>query len=160
MEIANASIGLIEESVFSNDNLQTFKKLAEGTPTDVAVKNRKAARVPRIPLIITSDFVVQGGSTEKAAFASRMKKYIFKASCGFLKLAKKMLHPGVWRDLFEAIVPDETDGSSSDDNELREYLSMTHTQKKTRREAVQHEEDMEEAALLCSEPMFNEEEED
>ena len=95
MEIANASIGLIEEPVFSNDNLQTFKKLAEGTPKDVAVKNRKAARVPRIPLIIMSncDFVVQGGSTEKAAFGSRMKKYIFKASCAFLKLAKKMLHP-------------------------------------------------------------------
>ena len=45
MEIANASIGLIEEPVFTADNLQTFKKLAEGTPTDVAVKNRKAARV-------------------------------------------------------------------------------------------------------------------
>ena len=44
MEIATASIGLIEEPVFSNDNLQTFKKLAEGTPTYVAVKNRKAAR--------------------------------------------------------------------------------------------------------------------
>ena len=96
MEIANASIGLIEEPVFSNDNLQTFKKLAEGTPTDVAVKNRKAARVPRIPLIITSnyDFVVQGGSTEKCAFASRMKKYIFNSSCAFLKLAKKIQECG------------------------------------------------------------------
>ena len=162
MEIANASIGLIEEPVFSNDNLQTFKKLAEGTPTDVAVKNRKAARVPRIPLIITSnyDFIVQGGSTEKAAFAARMKKYIFKASCGFLKLAKKMLHPGIWKDLFDAIVPDETDGSSSDDNELREYLSMTTTQKKSRKDARQHEENMEEATLLCSEPMFPDDAED
>ena len=53
-------------------------------------------------------------------------------------------------------MPDETDGSSSDDNELREYLSMAH--KKTRKEAQQHDEDMEEAALLCSEPMFQEEE--
>ena len=138
MEIASASIGLIEEPVFNNDALQKFKKLAEGTPTDVAVKNRKAARVPQIPLIITSnyDFVVQGGSTEKSAFNSRMKKYMFKAACGFLKLAKKMLNPGIWQDLFDAITPDETDGSSSDDNELREYLNMT-----TSRQQRQNEED-------------------
>ena len=58
--------------------------------------------------------------------------------------------PGVWRDLFEAIVPDET----SDDNELREYLSME--TKKTRKEAEEHDEAMEEAALMCSEPMFPE----
>ena len=136
MEIANASIGLTEEPVFTNDNVQVFKKLAEGTPTDVAVKNRKAARVPRIPLIVTSnyDFIVQGGSTEKQAFASRMKKHIFKTSCRFLKLAKKMLNPGVWRDLFEMILPDETDGSSSDDAELREYLNMSPTQKQQKRQ--------------------------
>ena len=157
MEIANASIGLIEEPVFTNDNLQTFKKFAEGTPTDVAVKNRKAARVPRIPLIITSnyDFVVQGGSTEKAAFNSRMKKYIFGAACGFLKMAKKLLNPGIWKDLFQAIIPDETDGSSSDDNELREFLDMETAEQKRKKK---HEEDMAEAALLCSEPMFDEEE--
>lgn len=89
MELAQSSIGLIEEPVFSADALQTLKKLAEGTATDVAVKNRKAARIPRIPLLITAnyDFIVQGGSTEKEAFASRMKKYVFKAASGFLKLA-------------------------------------------------------------------------
>ena len=134
MDMANASIALIEEPVFNNDNLQTFKKLAEGTPTDVAVKNRKSARVPRIPIIITSnyDFVVQGGSTERTAFNARMKKYLFKAACGFLKMAKKLQNPGIWKDLFEALIPDETDGESSDDNELREYLNMTETDTQTK----------------------------
>ena len=160
MEIANASIGLIEEPVFTADNLQTFKKLAEGTPTDIAVKNRKAARVPRIPLIITSnyDFIVQGGSTEKTAFASRMKKHMFKSACGFLKMAKKMLNPGIWRVLFDTIIPDDIDGSSSDDNELREFLDMQPMRKKSKKDE-EREEQMAEAALLCSEPMFEEDEE-
>ena len=155
MEIASASIGLIEEPVFSNDALQTFKKLAEGTPTDVAVKNRKAARVPRIPLIITSnyDFVVQGGSTEKQAFASRMKKHTFTASCHFLKMAKKMLNPGIWQKLFDDIHTNDSEGESSDDTELREYLGMT-----KRKPTMSQQEAAEEAALLCSEPMFEEEE--
>ena len=155
MEIASASIGLIEEPVFSNDALQTFKKLAEGTPTDVAVKNRKAARVPRIPLIITSnyDFIVQGGSTEKQAFASRMKKHAFTASCHFLKMAKKMLNPGIWQTLFDDINTNNSEGESSDDTELREYLGMTR-----RKPTMSQEEAAEEAKLLCSEPMFEEEE--
>ena len=150
MELASASIGLIEEPVFSGDSLQTFKKLAEGTPTDVAVKNRKAARIPRIPLIVTCnyDFVVQGGSTEKAAFVPRMKKYIFPASCHFLKLAKKMLNPAIWEDLFNQIMEKEEDNESSDDAELRDYLGMN--KKKT----TQQEDDAAEAMLLCSEPMF------
>ena len=67
-----------------------------------------------------------------------------------------MLNPGVWRDLFEMILPDETDGSSSDDAELREYLNMSPTQKQQKR---QLQEEMDEAALLCSEPMFEEPEE-
>lgn len=148
MELANSSIGLIEEPVFSADALQTLKKLAEGTATDVAVKNRKAAPTPRIPLLITAnyDFVVQGGSTEKAAFATRMKKYIFKAASGFLKLAKKKLNPGIWYDLFAILLGDETDGNRSDDTELREYLNMT---------TAAEEEAAAEAALLCNEPMFN-----
>ena len=152
MEIASASIGLIEEPVFSLDSLQTFKKLAEGTPTDVAIKNRKAARVPRIPLIVTSnyDFIVQGGSTEKTAFASRMKKHMFTESCHFLKLAKKMLNPAIWKDLFNDILANETDGSSSDDNELRDYLGMQ------RKKTTAEQDDIDEAALLCSEPMFEE----
>ena len=156
MELASASIGLIEEPVFSSDSLQTFKKLAEGTPTDVAVKNRKAARIPRIPLIVTSnyDFVVQGGSSEKAAFAPRMKKHIFPASCHFLKMAKKMLNPAIWEDLFNDIVATEGSGSSSDDAELRDYLGMN--KKRTPKE----QEMADEAALLCSEPMFDENETD
>ena len=88
-----------------------------------------------------------------------MKKYMFQSACGFLKLAKKMLNPGIWKDLFEIVIPDETDGFSSDDNELREYLDMEPTRKKTK-EAEEHEEQMAEAALLCSEPMFEEEETD
>ena len=153
MEIASASIGLIEEPVFSNDALQTFKKLAEGTPTDVAVKNRKAARVPRIPLIITSnyDFIVQGGSTEKQAFASRMKKHMFTASCHFLKMAKKMLNPAIWEELFNEINDSDNNGESSDDTELRDYLGMNKQQPTT-----SQQEAADEAALLCSEPMFDE----
>ena len=149
MDMANASIALIEEPVFSSDNLQTFKKLAEGTPTDVAVKNRKAARVPRIPIIITSNynFIVQGGSTEKTAFNTRMKKYLFKTACGFLKMAKKMLNPGIWKDLFTTLLPDEVDGESSDDNELREFLNMNNKETTTT--------DEDELALMCSEPMFD-----
>ena len=70
-----------------------------------------------------------------------------------------MLNPGVWRDLFDMVIQDETDGSSSDDQELRDYLNMSHTQKKRKTRAdEEHQEDLEEAALLCSEPMFEEHE--
>ena len=45
MELAHASLGLIEEPSFTDETLQTFKKLAEGTPTEVSVKNKRDAHV-------------------------------------------------------------------------------------------------------------------
>ncbi|KAI0231276.1 hypothetical protein LSAT2_018357, partial [Lamellibrachia satsuma] len=70
MELAKASLALIEEPCFTDDTLQTLKKLAEGTPTEVAVKNKPAARVGRIPIFITANYPFgrDGGAVEKQAF--------------------------------------------------------------------------------------------
>ncbi len=79
-----------------------------------------------------------------------MKKHVFPASCHFLKMAKKMLNPAIWEDLFNDIMANETSGSSSDDAELRDYLGMK------KRPTTEEQEMADEAALLCSEPMFDE----
>lgn len=56
MELASASCGLIEEPSFTDEALQSFKKLAEGTPTEVSVKNKAAIKVCRIPLFVTANY--------------------------------------------------------------------------------------------------------
>ncbi|KAI0234581.1 hypothetical protein LSAT2_015182 [Lamellibrachia satsuma] len=105
MELVKASFALIEEPSFTNENLQTLKLLAEGTPTEVSVKNKGAAKITRIPIAITANypFWQDGGAAEKAAFASRMFHYKFGQPAGFLKLAKKPLNPAMWRDLCRGV---------------------------------------------------------
>ena len=97
MELAQASMGLIEEPSFTDETLQTFKKLAEGTPTEVSVKNKGAARIGRIPLVITANypFWKDGGALERQAFSTRMIEYKFTKPAGFLKMAKKPLNPAI-----------------------------------------------------------------
>ena len=135
MELAQSSMGLIEEPSFTDETLQTFKKLAEGTPTEVSVKNKGAARIGRIPLVITANypFWKDGGALEKQAFASRMIEYKFQKPAGFLKMAKKPLNPGIWRQLFSKhAYPDTDDGSSSSDDELVDFLNVVQPEKKMR----------------------------
>ncbi|KAI0217858.1 hypothetical protein LSAT2_030426, partial [Lamellibrachia satsuma] len=104
MELAKASFALIEEPSFTDETLQTLKKLAEGTPTEVAVKNKGAARISRIPLAITANYPFwrDGGAAEKQAFSTRMMYYKFSNPAGFLKMAKKPLNPAIWRELFKS----------------------------------------------------------
>lgn len=135
MELASASCGLIEEPSFTDEALQTFKKLAEGTPTEVAVKNKAAVKINRIPLFITANypFWKDGGALEKAAFATRMIEYNFPQSAGFLKLAKKQLNPAMWKQLFAPFVyPDTADQDTSGDDELLDYLNLVRPPKKAR----------------------------
>lgn len=98
MELVKASFALIEEPSFTNENLQTLKLLAEGTSTEVSVKNRPAAKITRIPMAITANypFWSDGGATEKQAFTTRIFHYKFPRSAAFLRLAKKPLNPAIW----------------------------------------------------------------
>lgn len=156
MELVKASFALTEEPSFTNENLQTLKLLAEGTPTEVAVKNKGAAKITRIPIAITANypFWQDGGAVEKAAFASRMFHYKFKQPAGFLKLAKKPLNPAMWRELFRShMFPPETIDSSSGDEELMDFLNVVEPPcKKARTESPDAESDntitQEDLALL------------
>lgn len=145
MELVKASFALIEEPSFTNENLQSLKLLAEGTPTEVSVKNRGAARINRIPIAITANypFWQDGGATEKAAFATRMFHYRFTQPAGFLKLAKKPLNPAMWRELFRAhMFPPEIAESSSGDEELLEFLNVVEPPcKKTRTQSPEIDSD-------------------
>ncbi|KAI0231278.1 hypothetical protein LSAT2_018359, partial [Lamellibrachia satsuma] len=126
MELAQASVALIEEPVFTSETLQTFKKLAEGTLTDVTVKNKASARVPRLPILITANypFYSQGGSTERDAFRSRMIHYRLTTPATFLKMTKKQLNPAMWQLLWaHKISPDIQKESSSDEGKFRDYLN-------------------------------------
>ena len=133
-----------EEPSFTDETLQTFKKLAEGTPTEVSVKNKGAARVGRIPLFITANypFWKDGGALERQAFASRMIEYRFEKPAGFLKMAKKPLNPGIWRELFaKHVYPTVEDGSSSSDDELVDYLNVAMPEKRRRLEITAIDDD-------------------
>lgn len=74
MELANTSIALIEEPSFTGEILQVFKKLVEGTPTEVVVKNRAVALVPRIPILVTANYAFDkdGSAVDRKAFLTRM----------------------------------------------------------------------------------------
>ena len=146
MELASASCGLIEEPSFTDEALQSFKKLAEGTPTEVSVKNKGAVKISRIPLFLTANypFWKDGGALERQAFSTRMIEYQFKQSAGFLKLAKKQLNPAMWKQLFAPFVyPRSSDDSgTSGDDELLEYLALvTPPSKKSRLNVPEAEED-------------------
>ena len=128
MELAQASVALIEEPVFTGETLQTFKKLAEGTPTDVSVKNKASARVPRLPILITANYPFwhQGGSTERDAFRSSMIHYKLNVPAPFLKITKRQLNPAMWKVLWaDMISPNIQCQSSSDEDEFREYLKKS-----------------------------------
>ena len=134
MELAHCSFGLIEEPSFTDEALQTFKKLAEGTETEVSVKNKGAARVPRIPLIVTANypFWKDGGALERQAFASRMIEYKFTKPAGFLKMAKKPLNPAIWKNLLHGMMypVDDDVSTSSGDNELCDFLDVVEPDKR------------------------------
>lgn len=113
--------------------MQTFKKLCEGTPTEVAVKNKGSVKVMRIPMFVTANypFWKDGGALEKQAFASRMIEYKFGQAAGFLKLAKRALNPCIWKELFAPyIFPDVHDEASSGDDELVDFLNVACPEKK------------------------------
>lgn len=134
MKLAQARVALIEEPVFRNETLQTVKKLAEGTPMDVSVKNKGSARVPRLPIIITANypFYTQGGSTERHAFRSRMIHYKLTQPAPFLKMTKRHLNPAMWQYLWaHKISPDITKESSSDEGEFSEFLAAATSKYKT-----------------------------
>lgn len=97
MELANTSIAMIEEPYFTSEVLQVLKKLAEGTPTEVAVENGGAALVPRILLLMTANypFDKDGTVVDKEAFKTCMHKYTLNRSAPFLKMAKKPLNLAV-----------------------------------------------------------------
>lgn len=146
MELAHSSMGLIEEPSFTDETLQTFKKLAEGTTTEVSVKNKGAARIGRIPLVVTANypFWKDGGALERQAFATRMIEYKFQKPAGFLKMAKKPLNPAMWKELFAThMYPTTDDDSTSGDDELCDFLDVVQPTKKRRVEKEKEAAEME-----------------
>ncbi|CAI9727457.1 nonstructural [Octopus vulgaris] len=130
--LLNVEIGLIEEPNFTLETLQTFKKLAEGTDTEVSVKYKPDQIVHRTPLIITSNkFDSNAPLHERHAFITRYPEYLFNKSSPFLQYVKKKINPIIWNVLFyehcfSSLITD--DGSSSDDNLchiLEEYEILT-----------------------------------
>ena len=73
MELAQASCALIEEPVFPMEHLQTFKTIAEGAPTDVSVKNKSAATVPLLPIVITANILACSGAA--VSYGQRLITY-------------------------------------------------------------------------------------
>lgn len=103
----------------------------------MSVKNKGAARIGRIPLIVTANypFWKDGGALERQAFATRMIEYKFQKPAGFLKMAKKPLNPAMWKELFaKHMYPADADESTSGDDELCDFLDVVQPAKKRRLE--------------------------
>lgn len=100
--LVNVEFGLIEEPNMTLETLQTFKKLAEGVDTEVAVKFKPDQTVQRTPLLITSNdhFDKNAPYSEKRAFDTRYSEFTFLNEADFLIHFKKMINPGIWNDLF------------------------------------------------------------
>lgn len=140
--LINVELGLIEEPNFSLESLQTFKKLAEGTDTEVSVKFRQDQVVHRTPLIITSNnkFDKNAPLEEKIAFITRYNEFLFYSRSPFLQYVKRKLNPIIWNYLFyehcfNDLIYD--DGFSSDDNIVNiteEYERLRDEQGKKRRD--------------------------
>lgn len=90
--LVNVEFGLIEEPNMTLETLQTFKKLAEGVDTEVAVKFKPDQTVQRTPLLITSNdhFDKNAPFAEKRAFDTRYSEFTFFNSADFLIHLKKL----------------------------------------------------------------------
>lgn len=119
--LINVEIGLIEEPNFTIETLQTFKKLAEGTDTEVCVKLKQDEVFHRTPLIITSNnkFDQNAPPAERMAFIMRYNEFLLCIAAPFLKHIKKKINPFFWNIMFyehcfNGLAYDST--SSSDDD--------------------------------------------
>ena len=90
-----------------------------------------------------------------------MHKWKLNRPCGFLKLAKKALNPGIWESIFQDRVhPDAEGESSSGDEELNDFLNQQASTpgeppRKRVRVTTQVQESLEEEpALHCTEAML------
>jgi len=69
---------LWEEPLIGNSELEKFKLVSEGTPTDVAIKFKEPARLQRTPLMITtSHHIWRFCRSERDAFENRTFIYQF-----------------------------------------------------------------------------------
>ena len=90
-------VAIIEEPCFTPENVEFFKKLAEGHRTQVQVKGSQDVFIDRTPMIVTTNnHIWQYASGEEGALRTRMFVYDNLKPLSKDVFGKKKLNPKVW----------------------------------------------------------------
>ena len=90
-------IAIVEEPCFTPENIEFFKKIAEGHRTQVQVKGSQDVFIDRTPVIVTTNnHIWQYASGEEGALRTRMFVFENLKALDRDLFGKKKLNPKVW----------------------------------------------------------------